>query len=142
MTDTRLANWDVGIAYDSDNGARRRPSRHESSSLSSSLSVLQTMSAKRAERRHIFLLNGSVVLAVVHYGLDLTAMAQTNLPMLDRVQNEAMRIPFGTTKNTPVETMRFMLDLAPMQSRQNVVQVKAYFNSKPSKTHTSHSTKL
>ena len=100
------------------------------------------MSAKRAERRHISLLNGSVVLAVVHYGLDLTAMAQTNLPMLDRVQNEAMRIPFGTTKNTPVETMRFMLDLAPMQSRQNVVQVKAYFNSKPSKTHTSHSTKL
>ena len=69
-------------------------------------------------------------------------MAQTNLLMLDRVQNEAMRVTFGTTKNTPVETMRFMLDLPTMQTRQNVVQVKAYFNSKPSKTHTSHTTKL
>ena len=33
----------------------------------------------------------------------------------------------GTTKNTPIETMRFMLDLPPTQTRQKVVQVKACF---------------
>ena len=32
----------------------------------------------------------------------------------------------GATKDTPIETMRFMLDLPPMQTRQKVEQVKAY----------------
>ena len=34
----------------------------------------------------------------------------------------------GTTKDTPTETMRLMLDLPPMQTRQKVEQVKAYFS--------------
>ena len=37
-------------------------------------------------------------------------MAQTNLLKLDRVQNEAVRFILGTTKDTPTETMMFMLD--------------------------------
>jgi len=32
----------------------------------------------------------------------------------------------GATEDTPIETMRFMLDLPPMQTRQKVEQVKAY----------------
>ena len=54
-------------------------------------------------------------------------MAQTNLLKLDRMQNEAMRVIQGTTKDTAIETMRFMLDLPPMQTRQKVEEVKAYF---------------
>ena len=56
-------------------------------------------------------------------------MAQTNLLKLDRVQNEAMRVILGTTKDTTTETMRFMLDLSPMQIRQKLEQVKAYFSA-------------
>ena len=48
---------------------------------------------------------------------------------LDRVQNEAMRVILGTTRDTPTETKRFMLDLSPMQTRQKVEQVKAYFSA-------------
>ena len=55
-------------------------------------------------------------------------MAQTNLLNLDRVQNEAIRVIFRTTKDTPTENMRFMLDLPSMQTRQKVEQVKAYFS--------------
>ena len=40
-----------------------------------------------------------------------------------------MRIILGTTKDTSTETMRFMLDLPPMQTRQKVEQVKAYFSA-------------
>ena len=40
-----------------------------------------------------------------------------------------MRVILGTT---PIETMTFMLDLPPMQTRQEVEQVKAY-TSVPSK---------
>ena len=48
---------------------------------------------------------------------------------LDRVQNEEMRVILGTTKDTPTETMLFMLDLPPMQTRQKVEQVQAYFSA-------------
>ena len=69
-------------------------------------------------------------LSVIDYGLGLTTTAQTNpLLKLDSVQNEAMRVILGTTKDTPTETLRFMLDLPPMQTRQKVEQVKAYFSA-------------
>ena len=47
-------------------------------------------------------------------------MAQANLLKLDRVQNKVMRVILRTTKDTPTETIRFMLDLPPMQTRQKV----------------------
>ena len=59
-----------------------------------------------------------MVLGVIVYGLGLTTMAQTNLLNPDRVRNEAMRVILRTTKDTPTETMRFMLDLPPVQTRQ------------------------
>ena len=88
------------------------------------------MAAKGIKQRHLFQLYQSVVLSATDYGLGLTTTAQTNpLLKLDRVQNEAMRVILGTTKDTPTETMRFMLDLPPMQTRQKVEQVKAYFSA-------------
>ena len=66
-------------------------------------------------------------------------MAQTNLLQLDRVRNEAMPVILGTTKDTPTETMRFMLDLPPVQTRQKVQQVE--HTSVPSKLTTAHSVK-
>ena len=56
-------------------------------------------------------------------------MAKTDVLKLHRVQNEAMRVILGTTNDTPTETMRFMLDLPPLQTTQKVEQVKAYFNA-------------
>ena len=56
-------------------------------------------------------------------------MAQTNRLKPDRVQNEAKRVKLGTTKDTPTENTRFMLGLPPMQTRQKVEQVKAYFSA-------------
>ena len=55
-------------------------------------------------------------------------MAQANLLKLERVQNKAMRVILGTTKDTPIETMRFMLDLPSMKMRQKVEHIKAYFS--------------
>ena len=40
-----------------------------------------------------------------------------------------MRVILGTTKDTPTETMRFMLDLPPTPTRQKVEQVKACFSA-------------
>ena len=85
---------------------------------------------KSSEIRHLFLLCPGVEPTVTDYGLGLTTMTQTNLLKLDRVQNEAMRVILGTTKDTctPIETMRFILDLPPLQTTQKAEQVKAYFS--------------
>jgi len=61
-----------------------------------------------------------VVLSVVDYGLGLTTVAQTNLLKLDKVQNQAMRVVLGTTKDTLIETMGFVLDLPPVQTSHKV----------------------
>ena len=86
------------------------------------------MASKGIEQRHLFLLCQSVILSVIDYGLGLTTLSQSNLLKLDRVQNEAMRVILGTTKDTPIETMRYLLDLSSMETRHKVEQVKAYLN--------------
>ena len=63
------------------------------------LSALKGMASKGIEQHYLLLLHQSVMLSVINYGLGLTALSQSNLPKLDRVQNEAMRVILGTTKD-------------------------------------------
>ena len=77
------------------------------------MSALKAMASKGIEQRHLFLLYQSVILSVIDYGLGLTTLSQSNLLKLDRVQNEAMRVILGTTKDTPIETMRYLLNCHP-----------------------------
>ena len=69
-----------------------------------------------------------MIISVIDQGLSFTALSQSNLLKLHRVQNEAMRVILGTTKDTPIETMSYLLDLSSMEARQKVEQVKAYLN--------------
>ena len=93
------------------------------------LSALKAMASEGIEQRHMFLLYQSVILSVIANGLSLTTLSQSNLLKLDTVQNEAMRVILGTTKDTPIETMRYQLDLPSMEARHKVEQVKSYFNT-------------
>ena len=85
--------------------------------------------SKGIEKRHLFLLYQSVILSVIDYGLGLITLSQFNLLKLDRVQNEAMRVILGTTKDTAIEIMRYLLDLPSMETRHKVEQVNAYLNA-------------
>ena len=90
------------------------------------LSDLKAMDAKGIEQCHLFLLYQSVVLIVIDYGLSLTTVA-----VPERRAGQYWVI-LGATKDTSTEIMRFMLhllDLPPMQTRQKVEQVKAFFNA-------------
>ena len=93
------------------------------------LSALKAMVSKGIEQCHQFLLYQSVILSVIDYGLGLTTLSQSNLLKLDRVQNEAMRDTLGTTKDTPIENMSYLLDLPSMETRHKEEQVKAYLNA-------------
>ena len=69
------------------------------------LSVLKAMASKGIES-HLFLLYQRDT-----QRLGLKTLSQSNLLKPDRVQNEAMRVILGTTKDTPIEAMRYLLDL-------------------------------
>ena len=56
-----------------------------------------------------------MVLRVTENGSTLTSMSQTNLLKLDIVHNEALTIMLETSKDTPIETIWFMLDLLSMK---------------------------
>ena len=73
-----------------------------------------------------------MILSVIDYGLDLTTLSQSNQLKLDRVQNEAMRVILGTTKDTPIEAMRYLLDLPSMG------QVKVYLTVMQNPKHPLH----
>ena len=87
------------------------------------------MASKGAKQRHLFLLYQSVILSVFDYGLGLTTLSHSNLLKLDSMQNEATRVILGTTKDTPVETISYLLDLPSMEARHQMEQIKAYLNA-------------
>ena len=91
------------------------------------LSPLKAM-ALNGIKRHLFLLHQSVILGVTDYVWVLQP-CQSNLLKIDRVQNEATRVILGTTKDTPIETMRYLRDLPFMATRHKVEQVKVYLNA-------------
>ena len=93
------------------------------------LSALKAMASKGIEQRHLFLLYESVMLSVIDNGLGLTTLSQSNMLKLDRVQNEGTRGILRTTKDTPIETMHYLLDLPSMEARHKMEQVKAYLNA-------------
>ena len=91
------------------------------------LSPLKAMASKDIEQRYLFLRYQSVILSVIDNGLGLTTLSQPKLLKLDRVQNEAVRVILGTTKDTPIGAMRCLLDLPSIETRHKVEQVKACY---------------
>ena len=84
------------------------------------LSTLKAMASKGIKQHRLFLLHQSVIPNVIDYGLGLTTLSQSHLLKVDRVQNKAMRVILGTKKDTPIETMRYLLDLPSMETRHKV----------------------
>ena len=54
---------------------------------------------------------------------------QFSLMKLDRIQNEVMRVILGTTKETPIETLHYLLDLLSLGTGNKVEHVKVYLNT-------------
>ena len=57
------------------------------------------MASKGIELRHLFLLYQGVKRSVNDYGQGLTTLSPSNLLKLGRVQNEAIGVTHGTTKD-------------------------------------------
>ena len=63
---------------------------------------MKATASKGVGQCHLFLLYQRVIFSVVDYGLGFTTLSQSNLLKLNRVQNEAMGVILGTTKDIPI----------------------------------------
>ena len=70
------------------------------------------------ERRHLFHLYQNVT----DYCLGLTTLSQSNLLQVDRVRN-VMRVILGTTNDTSIEAVRYLLELPFIEARHKMEQV-------------------
>ena len=82
--------------------------------------------------------NTCIVLLVIDYGFGLMTLADTHLNRLDSIQNEAMRIILGCTRDTSAATMRHYLDLPTMKKRHQMAQVQTYLRVTSDKTNPLH----
>ena len=63
------------------------------------------------------LLFQAIVLSPIEYALSILTLSAIQIERLEKVQNEAMRIILGCTKDTPCVTMRLLLDFPTMENR-------------------------
>ena len=80
-------------------------------------------------RRHPFHLYESAILSVIDYGLGLITLSQSILLYVDMVRNDVMRAILGTTNDTSIDAVRYLLELPSIEVRHKMEQVKAYFKT-------------
>jgi ribonuclease HI len=72
----------------------------------------------------------TMMLALVHsrmdYGLGLLSLSSTQITRIERIQNEAMRLVLGCPRDTPVEAMKYILNLPSIKTRHKCAQVREY----------------
>ena len=76
---------------------------------------------------------------MIDYGFGLMTLADTHLNRLDSIQNEAMRIILGCTRDTSAAEMHhYYLDLPTMKERHQMAQVQAYLRVSSDETNPLH----
>ena len=96
------------------------------------------MAAANIEQRLLVLLHQGIVLSCIEYACALLTISPTKTVRLERIQNEAMRIILGCTKDTPRVSMRFPLDLPTIVNRNETWRVRSYLRIKANKEHPLH----
>ena len=102
------------------------------------LLAMKAVAAKGISQRILLILFRTLVLSVIDYGFGLMTLADTHLNRLDSIQNEAMRIILGCTRDTSAAAMRHYLDLPTMKERHQMAQVQAYLRVSSDETNPLH----
>jgi hypothetical protein len=103
------------------------------------IAAMRVMAAANCEQRHLFLLYQGLVLSVIEYALAILTLSRTQLERLERLQNEAMRIVLGCTRDTACRAMRYLLDIPTMEDRTRICRARAYLRISADKLHPLHS---
>ena len=103
------------------------------------LAAMKVMAAAQCEQRLLFLLYQGLVVAVVEYALAILTLSQTQIERLDIIQNAAMRIILGCTRDTSTRAMRYLLDCPTAEHRLQYCRARAYLQIHTDKEHPLHS---
>ena len=99
------------------------------------LNALRVMAATGVDQRMLYRLFQQLVISVIEYGLGLLTVSKSQLERLERIQNAAMRVILGCTKDTPIICMRHILALPTMTERHRVLQAKWYLRVAADRDH-------
>jgi ribonuclease HI len=102
------------------------------------LAAMRVMAATNIEQRLLVLLYQALVLSTIEYSLAILTVSQTQIARLEKVQNEAMRIILGCTRDTPCVAMRFLLDFPTMDQRIKMARARAYLKISAKTDHPLH----
>jgi ribonuclease HI len=72
---------------------------------------------------------------VIEYALAILTLSRTQFERLERLQNEAMRIVLGCTRDTACRAMRYLLDIPTMEGRTRICRARAYLRISADKLH-------
>ena len=102
------------------------------------LNALRVMAATGVDQRMLYRLFQQLIISVIEYGLGLLTVSKSQLERLERIQNAAMRLILGCTRDTPIVCMRHILALPPMTDRHRVLQAKWYLRVAADRDHPLH----
>ena len=102
------------------------------------LNALKTMAIARMSQKILVILYQTLILSVVEYGLGLLTLSTAQINRLEVIQNQAMRVILGCTKDTSADAMRYLLGYPTMAERHQMAQVKAFLKVTADPSHPLH----
>ena len=103
------------------------------------LVALKTMAyARMSQKNLVILFQALIQQSVFKYGLGLLTLSATQLKRLETIQNEAMRVILGCTKDTSSEAMRHLLGFHTLPEQHKIAQVEAFLRVAEDEKHPLH----
>ena len=102
------------------------------------LAAMRVMSAAKCAQQLLFLLYQGLVLSVIEYAMAILTLSPRQTERLDKIQNEAMRIILGCTRDTEIRAMRYLLDCPTIDHRLQLCRARGYLRISGDKTHPLH----
>src|SRR5579871_4377936 len=96
------------------------------------------MAAADITQGQLVMLYQCLVLSGIEYGGAILTASDTQMDRLERIQNEAMRIILGCTRDTPCVAMRYLLDFPSMAHRIALWRACAHFRISANTEHPLH----
>ena len=94
--------------------------------------------ARMSQKNLVILFQALIQQSVFKYGLGLLTLSATQLKRLETIQNEAMRVILGCTKDTSSEAMRYLLGFHTMPEQHKIAQVEAFLRVAEDEKHPLH----
>src|SRR5579871_4624984 len=96
------------------------------------------MAAADITQGQLVMLYQCLVLSGIEYGGAILTASDTQMDRLERIQNEAMRIILGCTRDTPCVAMRYLLDFPSMEHRIALWRARAHLRISANIEHPLH----